>query len=92
MTNVKEMYDDKQIIIDYEILNDGRIKLFAEKQNEYFVQEKIKFIKWKGDDDFYENPLIIEADGRTLTLIMDDMYSYLNDNFDIPFIYDFETT
>ena len=90
MTNVKEMYDDNQIIIDYEILNDGRIKLFAEKkQNEYFVQEKIKFIKWKGDDDFYENPLIIEADGRTLTLIMDDMYSYLNDNFDIPFIYDF---
>ena len=31
MTNVKEMYDDNQIIIDYEILNDGRIKLFAEK-------------------------------------------------------------
>ena len=90
MTNVKEMYDNSQIIIDYEILDDGRIKLFAEKkQNEYFTQEKIKFIKWKGDDDFYENPLIIEADGRTLTLIMDDMYSYLNDNFDIPFIYDF---
>ena len=90
ITNVKEMYDDNQIIIDYEILDDGRIKLFAEKkQNEYFTQEKIKFIKWKGDDDFYENPLIIEADGRTLKLIMDDMYSYLNDNFDLPFIYDF---
>ena len=90
ITNVKEMYDYNQIIIDYEILDDGRIKLFAEKkQNEYFTQEKIKFIKWKGDDDFYENPLIIEADGRTLKLIMDDMYSYLNDNFDLPFIYDF---
>ena len=72
ITNVKEMYDENQIIIDYEILDDGRIKLFAEKkQNEYFTQEKIKFIKWKGDDDFYENPLIIEADGRTLTLIME---------------------
>lgn len=91
----KNLYLDlsmAQELIDsnvFEIIYDSDNRLFISNTScEGCSLENYKFIRWEGDLISYHNPFIIEPDNQVLKLIIDDMYAFLDENYDMPFIYD----
>lgn len=76
-----EIVDEASYLVRIMVLN-------TESKNNIDLWKK-KLIKWEGDIDSHYNPILINATGQVIRPVVDDLYDYLNENYDLPFIYDF---
>ncbi len=74
------------------ISSTGKVKLYF--QNEIGRHMGVdtwenKLIKWSGTNDSLKNPILVEPNNQTIRPIVGNLYNYLDEEYDIPFIYSF---
>lgn len=70
----------------------GKVKLYF--QNEIgrhmgIDAWEVKLIKWSGANDSLKNPILVDPNNQTIKPIVGNLYDYLDEEYDIPFIYSF---
>ena len=68
----------------------GKVKLYF--QNEIgrhmgIDAWEVKLIKWSGANDSLKNPILVDPNNQTIKPIVGNLYDYLDEEYDIPFIY-----
>ena len=77
-------------LITQVVSSTGNVKLYFENvidrvNNPVLCQTKL--IKWSGTNDSLKNPILVEPNNQIIKPIVGNLYNYLDEEYDIPFIY-----
>ena len=87
-TNIPD--GDNFKLITQVVTSTGNVKLYFENVidwNNYPVESQTKLIKWSGTNDSLKNPILVEPNNQIIKPIVGNLYNYLEEEYDIPFIY-----
>ena len=87
-TNIPD--GDNFKLISQVVTSTGNVKLYFENVidwNNYPVESQTKLIKWSGTNDSLKNPILVEPNNQIIKPIVGNLYNYLDEEYDIPFIY-----
>ena len=89
-TNIPD--GDNFKLITKVVTSTGNIKLYFENVLDWVnnpVSYQTKLIKWSGTNDSLKNPILVEPNNQIIKPIVGNLYNYLDEEYDIPFIYSF---
>ena len=87
-TNIPD--GDNFKLITQVVTSTGNIKLYFENVLDWVnnpVSSQTKLIKWSGTNDSLKNPILVEPNNQIIKPIVGNLYNYLDEEYDIPFIY-----
>ena len=77
-------------LITQVVTSTGNVKLYFENVIDWGnnpVSSQTKLIKWSGTNDSLKNPILVEPNNQIIKPIIANLYSYLDMEYNIPFIY-----
>lgn len=87
-TNIPD--GDNFKLITQVVSSTGNVRLYFENVIDFYnnpVESQIKLIKWSGTNDSLKNPILVEPNNQIIKPIVGNLYNYLDEEYDIPFIY-----
>ncbi len=82
---------DNYKLISEVITSSGNVKLYFQNTINRDVSNiaiwETKLIKWSGATDSVKNPILVKPKGQIVKPIVGNLYDYLDDKYDLPFIY-----
>ena len=94
ITNDYYYWSEKERNIDLEFVLEHKgtnVSLKPRKNNsdKFEMTHQTKLIKWSGTNDSLKNPILVEPNNQIIKPIVGNLYNYLDEEYDIPFIYSF---
>ena len=87
-TNIPD--GDNFKLITQVVTSTGNVRLYFENVIDFYnnpVESQTKLIKWSGVNDSLKNPILVEPNNQIIKPIVGNLYNYLDEEYDIPFIY-----
>ena len=87
-TNIPD--GDNFKLITQVVSSTGNVRLYFENVidwNNNPVESQTKLIKWSGTNDSLKNPIMVEPNNQIIKPIVGNLYNYLDEEYDVPFIY-----
>lgn len=87
-TNIPD--GDNFKLITQVVSSTGNVRLYFENVIDFYnnpVESQTKLIKWSGVNDSLKNPILVEPNNQIIKPIVGNLYNYLDEEYDIPFIY-----
>ena len=87
-TNIPD--GDNFKLITQVVSSTGNVRLYFENVIDFYnnpVESQTKLIKWSGVNDSLKNPILVKPNNQIIKPIVGNLYNYLDEEYDIPFIY-----